>query len=260
MSEAIEAIRADRAALLDIASELTDEQWQAPSGCAGWRVQDLVAHLGNLFWLVVDPAAVPATAGLATEVAQEQAVQARRDWSAADVLADYEAVSKTGLDRLAELAGLDGELSLGDLGTYQLAVLPSAYSFDHYTHIRADLFAPRGPLTGEPPPSDQLRLGPALDWIEAALPQQNAAAAGACALEIQVTGPLSASALSASALSASTGTRLIRFGHGEATATISSDGPALIRWITQRGTWAELGVEAAGDAAALAAARTLKVF
>jgi uncharacterized protein (TIGR03083 family) len=250
MSEAIEAIRADRAALLDIARELTDEQWQAPSGCAGWRVQDLVAHLGNLFWLVVDPAAVPATAGLPTEVAQEQAVQARRDWSAADVLADYEAVSKTGLDRLAEFAGLDGELSLGDLGTYQLAVLPSAYSFDHYTHIRADLFAPRGPLTGEPPPSDQLRLGPALDWIEAALPQQNAAAAGACTLEIQVAGPLSAGR----------GARLIRFGHGQARATISSDGPALIRWITQRGTWAELGVAAAGDAAALAAARTLKVF
>jgi uncharacterized protein (TIGR03083 family) len=245
MSEAIEAISADRAALLDIARELTDEQWQAPSGCAGWRVQDLVAHLSNLFWLVVDPAAVPATAGLPTEVAQEQAVQARRDWSAADVLADYEAVSKTGLDRLAELAGLDGELSFGDLGTYQLAVLPSAYSFDHYTHIRADLFAPRGPLTGEPPPSDELRLGSALDWIEAALPQQNASAAGTCTLEIQVAGP---------------GGRLIRFGHGQAMATISSDGPALIRWITQRGTWAELGIEAAGDDAALAAARTLKVF
>lgn len=245
MPGAIEAISADRTALLDISGGLTDEQWQAPSGCAGWRVQDLVAHLANLFWLVVDPAALPDTAGLPTEAGQELAVQARRDWSAADVLADYEAVSKAGLDRLAELVGLDGELSFGDLGTYQLAVLPSAYSFDHYTHIRADLFAPRGPLTGEPPPSDELRLGSALDWVEAALPQQNAAAASACTLEIQVTGP---------------GARLINFGHGQAMATISSDGPALIRWITQRGTWPELGVEAAGDAAALAVASTLKVF
>jgi uncharacterized protein (TIGR03083 family) len=256
MSGAIEAISADRAALLDISRGLTDEQWQAPSGCAGWRVQDLVAHLGNLFWLAVDPGTLPDTAGLPTEAAGEAAVQARRDWSAADVLADYEAVSKTGLDRLAELAGLDGELSFGDLGTYQLAVLPSAYSFDHYTHIRADLFAPRGPLTGEPPPSDELRLGSALDWIEAALPQQNPAAASACTLEIQVTGPV----LGTSTGSASTATRLISFGHGEAMATICSDGPALVRWITQRGTWPELGVEAAGDAAALAAARTLKVF
>ena len=108
MSGAIEAIDADRAALLEISRGLTDELWQAPSGCAGWRVQDLVAHLANLFWLVVDPAALPDTAGLPTEAAQELAVRARRDWSAADVLADYEAVSKTGLDRLAELAGLDG--------------------------------------------------------------------------------------------------------------------------------------------------------
>jgi uncharacterized protein (TIGR03083 family) len=265
MSGAIEAIDADRAALLDISRGLTDELWQAPSGCAGWRVQDLVAHLANLFWLVVDPTVLPDTAGLPTETAQELAVQARRDWSAADVLADYEAVSKTGLDRLAGLAGLDGELSFGDLGTYQLAVLPSAYSFDHYTHIRADLFAPRGPLTGEPPPSDELRLGSALDWVEAALPQQNAAAADACTLEIHVTGTVSGGTVSGGTVSggtgsASPGARLIRFGHGQATATISSDGPALVRWITQRGSWAELDVEAAGDAAALAAARTLKVF
>jgi uncharacterized protein (TIGR03083 family) len=245
MSGAIEAISADRAALLDICRGLTDDQWQAPSGCVGWRVQDVVAHLGNLFWLVVDPGALPDTATLPTEAAQEVAVQARRDLSAADVLADYEAVSKGGLDKLAELAGVDAELSFGDFGTYPLRVLPSAYSFDHYTHIRADLFAPRGPLTGEPPPSDELRLGSAMDWIEAALPQQNAAAAAACTLEIQVTGPSA---------------RLITFGHGQAMATICSDGPALIRWITQRGTWPDLGVEAAGDAAAIATARTLKVF
>lgn len=255
MSHAIEAISADRVALLDICRGLDAAQWQAPSGCAGWRVQDLVAHLGNLFWLVVDPAAVPDTTAMPTEVAQEVAVQARRDWSAADVLADYESVSKAGLDKLAGLAGVDAELSFGDFGTYRLGVLPCAYSFDHYTHIRADLFAPRGPLTGEPPPSDELRLGSALDWIEAALPQQNAAAAGACTLEIEVTGTASGGTASPGP-----GARSIGFGHGPATATIRSDGPALVRWITHRGTWADLGVEATGDTAALAAARTLKVF
>ena len=255
MSQAIEAISADRAALLDIGRTLTDTEWQAPSGCPGWRVQDVVAHLANLFWLVVDPATLPDTTAMPTEAAQEAAVQARRTWSAADVLADYESVSKAGLDRLAELTGLDAEMAFGDLGSYQLAVIPSAYSFDHYTHIRADLFAPRGPLTSEPPPSDELRLGAALDWVEAALPQQNAGVAGDCTLEIRVTGTASASTASAG-----TGARSIGFGHGPARATISSDGPALIRWITQRGTWAELGVKAAGDAAALSAAQTLKVF
>jgi uncharacterized protein (TIGR03083 family) len=245
MSRAVEAIGADRAALLDICRGLTDAQWQAPSGCAGWRVQDVVAHMGNLFWLVVDPSAQPDVSALPTEAAQEVAVQARREWTAADVLADYEEVSKAGLDRLAELAALDAEVPLGDLGTYPLAVLPSAYSFDHYTHIRADLFAPRGPLAGPPPPSDELRLGSALDWVEAALPQQNEDVASACTLEIQVTG---------------TGARLIGFGRGQAMATICSDGPALVRWITQRGSFDELGVQTAGDAAAIETARALKVF
>ena len=245
MLEAIEAVSADRAALLEICDGLTDEQWQAPSGCAGWRVQDVVTHLANLCWLLVDPARLPDLGGLGTEQAQEAAVQARRGMSGDAALAEYAEVSKPALDKLAELAALDIEVPLGDLGTYPAAVLPTAYSFDHYTHIRADLFRPRGPLSGEAPPSDALRLGSALDWVEAALPQQNLAAADACALDIQVTG---------------TGGRSIRFGSGQAMATIRSDGPDLIRWVTQRGSWAELGVEVTGDEAALAVARKLKVF
>jgi uncharacterized protein (TIGR03083 family) len=245
MLGAIEAVDADRAALLEICDGLTDEQWQAPSGCAGWRVQDLVTHMANLFWLLVDPGRLPDLGGLTTEQGQEVAVQARRGMSATAALADYAEVSKPALDKLAELAALDIEVPLGDLGTYPAKVLPTAYSFDHYTHIRADLFRPRGPLTGEAPPSDALRLGPALDWVEAALPQQNPAAADAGAVEIQVTG---------------TGARSIRFGSGQAMATIRSDGPDLIRWVTQRGNWEDLGVEVAGDEAALAVARKLKVF
>jgi uncharacterized protein (TIGR03083 family) len=245
MLQSIEAVIADRGALLEICDGLSEEQWQAPSGCAGWRVQDVVTHLANLFWLLVDPARLPDVGGLATEQAQAAAVEARRGMPAAAALADYAEVSKPALDKLAELAALDIEVPLGDLGTYPAAVLPTAYSFDHYTHIRADLFRPRGPLTSGAPPSDALRLGSALDWVEVALPQQNPAAADACAVEIQVTG---------------TGARSIRLGSGQAMARIRSDGPDLIRWVTQRGSWEELGVEAAGDEAALAVARKLKVF
>ena len=246
MLPAIKAVEADGAALLDICRGLTNDQWQAPSGCEGWSVQDVVAHLANLFWLVVDAGKLPDTAGQPTERAMDAGVAARRGLSPAAVLADYEQVSETGITRLAELAALDAELPLGeDFGTYSTRVLPCAYVFDHYTHIRTDLFAPRGPLIGEPPPSDELRVGPTLDWIEAALPQQNRSAAGQCALDIQVTG--------ASA-------RLIKFGSGQHEATICSDAPALVRWITGRGDWADLGVQVAGDEQALAVARTLKVF
>lgn len=244
--ESIDAIGADRAELLRICHGLTADLWRAPSGCAGWTVQDLVTHLGNLFWLVVDAGHLPDTTGVPTERAQEIGVDARRGLSPAEVLADYEKVSELGITRLAELAALDVELPLGeDFGTYSTRVIPCAYVFDHFIHIRADLFAPRGPLTDEPPLSDELRVRSTLDWIEAALPQQNRSAAGECTLEIQVSGM---------------GARLIRFGSGQATARIDSDAPALVRWITGRGRWTELGVRATGDERAISVARTLKVF
>ena len=244
---AIEALRADREALLAIGARLSGDDWRAGSGCPGWSVQDVVAHMGTLFWAVVDPAALPDTTGLATEPAQDVCVEARRSWTAADVLADYESVSTEALERLAALESQDFELALGDLGTYPAFVLPNAFSFDHYTHIRADLFAPRGPLTDQPPPSDELRLTPALDWIEAALPQQNAGPFGSLTgtIEIAVCGP---------------GARTIWLGSGEPMAHISSDAPSFVRWVTQRATWQELGVHAAGDERQLSMARTLRVF
>lgn len=244
-SDAIEAVRADRAALLEICGALTAEDWRAESGCPGWSVQDLVAHLGTTFWSLVDPSRVPDTTGLPMERAQDACVESRREWDAAKVLADYEEVSIVALDRLADLAGLDLEVPLGDAGTYPASALPSAFSFDHYTHIRADLFGPRGPLSGPPPPSDELRIGPTLDWIATALPQQNASAAVMGSFELQILG---------------TGARTISFGSGQARATISSDAPSFVRWVTQRGSWAELGVRAAGDEEALSAASKLKVF
>jgi hypothetical protein len=165
--------------------------------------------------------------------------------SGAEALADYKEAAGPALEQLARLATIDMAVPLGDLGTYPAALLPAAYSFDHYTHIRADLFGPRGPLRGTPPASDPERLAPVLDWIEAALPQQNQAAGQACSLALEVTGA---------------GARSISFGSGEPAATVRSDAPSFVRWVTQRGSWAELGVQAAGDDLALATARTLKVF
>lgn len=245
MSAALETVRADGAALLDIGAGLTEAQWQAPSGCQGWRVQDVVTHLANLFWMLADPAKLPPLDGVPTEQAQEAAVQARMGMTGAEALADYSAAAGPALEQLAQLETLDMELPLGDLGTYPAVLGPAAYSFDHYTHIRADLFGPRGPLRGTPPPSDGARLAPVLDWIEAALPQQNQAAAEACSLRLEVTGA---------------GARSISFGSGQPAAAIRSDGLSFVRWVTQRGSWTEVGAHASGDENALAAARTLKVF
>ena len=246
-AKAIGALRADRDAILELGTGLTEADWAAASGCPGWSAKDVVAHLGALLRLVIDPSSLPDTTGLGTEQAQEVYVADRRPWSAARVLEDYEWVSLPAFEALEGLAGLDLEVPLGDLGTYPAALIPAAYAFDHYTHIRADLFPPRGPLPGPPPPSDELRLVPALDWIEAALPQQNAGVLAALtgAVRISVTGP---------------GARTIQVGPGEPVAEVSSDAPALVRWITQRGDWEQLGVKPCGDQRQLGLVAQLKVF
>src|SRR5436190_12874337 len=245
-SGAVDALRADREALLEICTGLRAEDWSAPSGCVGWTVQDVVTHLGALFWAVVDPSVLPGTSGVPTEDAQEQAVATRRGWSAAQVVDDYAAVSEKALDMAASFEGADFTLPLGDLGTYHASVLPNAFTFDHYTHIRADLFG-RGPLRGTPPPSDELRLRPTLDWVEVAAPQQNASTLAGLegAVEIDVTGIAA---------------RRFVVGDGPVRAHVRCGAHDLVLWATQRATWADLGVEATGDDASLAAASQLPVF
>jgi len=247
MEEAVEALRADREALLEIGEGLSDAAWAAPSGCPGWSVQDVVAHMDALFWMVVDASSLPDTGGAPTEEAQEIYVAGRRSWSADRVLEDYRSVSTDAIERLAALATETFDLPLGDLGTYPASSLGNAFAFDHYTHIRADLFAPRGSLPGAAPPSDALRLAPALAWVAAALPQQNADAIATLdgSVECEITGP---------------GARRLTIGDGDPTARIESDGAALVRWITHRGEWDELGVVATGDPASLATVRELRVF
>jgi uncharacterized protein (TIGR03083 family) len=249
MTDALKGLAADRAALLDICADLSASDWAAASGCPGWSVQDVVAHLGNTFQVAVDPAVLPEEGrGLPSERAQDLFVEWRRPCTAAEVLADYRAVSEKGLDMLAGLAGAEFEVPVGDLGTYPAAVLPTAYCFDHYTHIRADLFPPRGPLAGPPPPADELRLVPVLDWIEAALPQQNEAAVAALAAPVDIT-------------LTGTAARTVRVGpDGPPAAWVRSDSDAFVRWITQRAAWADLGVTAEGDERLLGVIRDLKVF
>jgi uncharacterized protein (TIGR03083 family) len=244
---ALDALRAEREVLLDVCAGLGEADWKAPSGCPGWSVQDVVAHVGALYWAVADPSGLPDTTGLPTERAQDIYVEDRRSWSSAQVVEDYESISLKALEALAGLEGQEFEVPLGDLGTYPASVLASAFAFDHFVHIRSDLFSPRGPLTGPPPPSDERRLAPALDWVEAALPQQNsdAIATLGAAVEIDLRGP---------------GARLLRIGPGEPASRVRSDTASCVRWLTQRSSWAESGVESSGDTTDLRVVSTLRVF
>lgn len=246
-SGATESIRADRDALVQLCAGFADAEWKSPSGCEGWSVQDVVAHMGALFWLAVDPSALPDTSGLPTERAQDAIVESRRSWSSQQVLDDYATVSEQALLAAAAFETQDFVLELGDLGSYPANLLPNAYAFDHFTHIRLDLFAPRGPLTAGAPPVDAVRVGPTLDWIEAAAPQQSAAVIAALpgAVEISVAGP---------------GGRVLTFGTGDVVARVDNDAVTLVRWATGRGRWEDLTITASGDPDALETIQGLKVF
>jgi uncharacterized protein (TIGR03083 family) len=247
MSLATEGLEADRAALLAIFAGLTEADWQAQSGCAGWTVQDVVAHMGALFWVVVDRKRLPDVSGLPTEQAQEVYVAARRALSAAEVAADYESVSAAAMPILASLDGQTFELPLGDLGTYPATLVPTAYNFDHFVHIRMDLFAPRGPLTGAPPPADDLRLAPALDWIAAALPQQSADVFAGLpgSITFDLTGP---------------GARRIDAGHGDPIGVVSLPVVDFVGAITCRASWDAARIDSSSADLTPALLSRLRVF
>ncbi|HEY1843029.1 MAG TPA: maleylpyruvate isomerase family mycothiol-dependent enzyme [Mycobacterium sp.] len=247
LSSALKAIEADRTALLSRCRAADDSVWTKATGCPGWTVQDVVSHMACSFWLAVDMAKLPDSAGLPAERAADLYVESRRSMTPEEVVADYESVSMRGLELLAAIQGQDVDVPLGDVGTYRASVVPTAFAFEHFVHIRYDLFPPAGPFGGQPPASDELRLAPTLDWIEAALPQQNSGLLDSLdnAVEVRITGA---------------GGRKLQIGDAEVGAQIDGDSEQFVRWVTQRGSWESLGVDVQGDPAALEVVRRLNVF
>ena len=248
MNGALRAIEEDRNAVLAVCSQIPEAVWAKDSGCPGWSVQDLVSHMACSFWLAVDPSKLPDPGGLPAERAADLYVDSRRSMTVEEVVADYEQVSLRGLEVLAAVADQDFEVPLGDVGTYPASVVPTAFAFEEFIHLRYDLFSPDGPLEGEPPPADELRLAPTLDWIEASLPQQNASLLDALgkSVEVRLDGLCA---------------RTLTIGGGaDVAAHITTDSVAFVRWVTQRGTWEDLGVRAEGDPSTLEMIRKFRVF
>jgi uncharacterized protein (TIGR03083 family) len=242
--EGVESIRADRAALLELAESFSDDDWARPSDCTGWSVKDVVAHMAATFRQIADPASLPATDSTDVEANQELYVAERKDWSPAKVLAEYVDVGEQAIELLAgmqtpEMAEV--VVPLGSLGSHPLPRLADALAFDHYTHIRVDLLAPTGPLDRPAPPSDELRLVPTIAWMTAGLPQMASEAlvpiSGSVSLHLE--GPGGGSWRFAEGQLAS--------GDGPADASVASTTAEFVVWATHRRPWRERGVGLGGD-------------
>jgi uncharacterized protein (TIGR03083 family) len=249
-AEGLRAARvlADRYA--EVVADLGPDDWARPSRCAGWSVQDLVAHTGSNFRVLAeppDPAAPPPPVDTAEQL-QDLLVAQRRGWSSTEVRTEF-------LDNvapaMAALTAVQAEpvaaapITLTDLGTYPMHALADAFAFDLWCHLTVDLLAPGGPVARPgPAPSDEL-VGPAIGWMLTGLPQMCPSVSAALdrPLGLRLTGPGGGewTLLPGQPLTVEPGLR-------DPAAVATSPATAFVLWGTTRSPWRD-DVRLEGDEA-----------
>lgn len=246
--EAVVALRLEREEVLRLYRSLTPEEWEAPSACEGWRVQDVLAHLGSLFH--ISPSFLLASVrGKPVEVTNDVGVDQRRSRSAAEVLAEYEKWSARSLRMVAAnqkrpLAWIP--MPLGDLGRHPLHRLADAFLFDHYTHLRYDVVAPWGPIDRPPLPADPLRLTPAIGWMLALFTPlcSDALRWLETTVHLDLTGPGGGDWTIAREVK---GVVVTPGKPTASAATVTSATTEFVAWATHRRPWRECDVTIDGD-------------
>ncbi len=169
------ALKAQRRDVLDYCADLTDEQWNTPSRAAGWRVRDVIAHMGASCRVLFGPSVIQVIQSKDIEHTNENLVDPRRDWATGRVLADFARWSHVAARAFEVVArGPLGKITLplGAIGRYPARVLPCALVFDWHTHLHYDVV----PALGKPaPPTDERRLQATLEWMLAGMEQMNQA-------------------------------------------------------------------------------------
>jgi uncharacterized protein (TIGR03083 family) len=170
-ARASEALAAQYA---EVVHSLRPDEWSAPSRCAGWSVQDLVAHTGSNFHVVVEPDTAPENPPPAAEDLQELLVRERRGWTAGQVADEFERFRRPAV---AVFHAVQDEptasipLTLSELGTYPMHALADAFAFDLWCHLYVDLLAPGGSVVRPVPEPEHELLRPGIGWMLAGLPQ-----------------------------------------------------------------------------------------
>jgi hypothetical protein len=174
---------------------ITDAEAEMASGCVGWTVKDLVAHMGSNFKEVVDPSPPPPEPiNLPAERLMDALVEPRKPWTWAEVRDEYLRYcdgAVAGLAALQEEPLASTVSPIADLGSYELNQLADAFAFDHYCHLRIDLLAPHGPLERNVPEADDALVGPAVGWMMTGLPKMQPGLAESLtgSIVLRLTGP-----------------------------------------------------------------------
>jgi uncharacterized protein (TIGR03083 family) len=256
---AVPALTAETGHVTALLTTLSAKEWAAPSGCDGWRVQDVVAHMAAVFRSVCGDTSIPADPNGDAEASAELALAPRKAWTPAEVAAEYREWAPQGVAALTALQEpplADTVIPLGNLGSHPMHVLGNAIVFDHYCHLRHDIGA--AVARAADLPRDEAALAATLEWMLMGLPQMCASAlAGAPrqAVVLEFTGPAAA-------------TFTLAPGEGDGPWTVtageSGSGPVcrtsvhdFVSWGTKRSDWRESAGLDGGEAAARADAEVV---
>ncbi|MEU6573465.1 maleylpyruvate isomerase N-terminal domain-containing protein [Streptomyces sp. NPDC046805] len=226
-----------------VLDSLTHEEWLRPSACPGWRVRDMVAHLGASARSVIDPLPEPPDAAPLPEIRERQHdvfVLRRNGWSLEEVLEEYRTYSS----KLADMvAGLQAEPKASEtftapgLGVYPFHAMANGMAFDYYCHLLHDLLGPVGPIERVLPAPEHETVYAAVQWMMWGLPQMQGDA-----LDATVIAPVTFR-FSGPGESGWTVTRpdptggLVVEEKGGGDVVVTSDAHAFIAWGTKRRDW-----------------------
>ena len=169
----VQALRTQRQVVLDYCAGFTEDDWTAPSQAAGWRVRDVIAHLGGTCRGLFNQHAITLVFSDDTEQTNEDLLAPRRAWPTDRVLDEFAHWSKAFIAAASvavqPLIG-SAPLRVGSLGRYPVRKLPSMLVFDWHTHLTYDVVpAINRPTT----PIDENSLATTLEWMLTGLEQMN---------------------------------------------------------------------------------------
>ncbi|WP_083746599.1 maleylpyruvate isomerase N-terminal domain-containing protein [Mycobacterium terramassiliense] len=168
----VTALRRERDELVVTCRGLTDAEWLSPSAAAGWTIKDVIAHIGSGCHAPFSREMLLVRRSQDIERTNDILVDRRRGWTPGQVLGEYERWSKVSVRMLAAQSRTPlGRLParLAELGTFPLALMASALTFDHYVHLRHDI----APVIGRRiQPADANRVAVVIEWMLAVLCNQ----------------------------------------------------------------------------------------
>jgi uncharacterized protein (TIGR03083 family) len=235
--QAIVGLEAEIDRATQLFASMTADEWQAPSGCDGWRVQDVAQHMAAVYQQIAAPDTIDAGDSGKAEIAAEVPVRDRKDWSPQQVMDAYDEWSAKGLAALSALQEpplADTVVPLSDLGSHPMHLLGNAIAFDHYCHLRHDIGAAVARAASLPRDPDV--LGPTVEWMLAGLPQMCAdelASAPAQPVNLVFDG----AAASSWCLSPGAGGWVVSSGADDDAPVVRTTAHDFVSWGTKRSDW-----------------------